>query len=145
TYRRARDLWAPNGADIGKLWQDKRDRAWNLKRLQDAKITVVDQADLRAKAKDGGVPDEGVELLIELLTAQPTPNGADAHKRLLAGDLPNAVEICTFTGRGGSLLQDLGRTFKRRTVDYQGRLLRFVGEGWPKEWRVLEVRTTARE
>lgn len=138
-------LWAPRdkNTEIEKLWNSKRDHASNLERLTRAKLRILPQPRVIEAITAAGWSEDDAELLMHLLTGKTNGLGENwIATKLFAGDPPERIEICPFTGSAGSRLIDLGRTYTTRTVDYQGLLLRFVGQGWPDEWKVLEITTT---
>ncbi|MBA3685688.1 MAG: hypothetical protein H0W72_10685 [Planctomycetes bacterium] len=145
TYHRERALWTLDDARTATLWDDKRDRVSNLRRLQQAKVRFAEHALVRTQATEAGVSEAGFDLLIELIRVIPTTALRDSAARIRAGDLPVSAEICPFTGSRGVVLLDTGTSYLEREVDYEGRLLRLVGPGWPDQWRVLSLSVTARK
>ncbi len=65
----------------------------------------------------------------------------DIIKRWIAGDVPVKCEILRFTGNKGLMLLSRGQSFKTNEITYEGQLLRFIGPGWPEEWKVLTLTT----
>ncbi len=148
TYMAARDIWVANDktTQVNTLWDARQNRAANLARLQQARITVVDVVAVRRELAESGWDDSDSDLLIRLLTGQTSRSGENTiARKLLADEVPDAIEINPFRGVRGELLIDLGRSYRPRTVDYEGKLLRFVGAGWPKEWKVLDITTSSRD
>lgn len=134
------DLWVrtSDAAKLQKLWSPKKDRAANLAALGDAGVDTVTQADFAARLAEGGLGAEGVAVLMQLLLpTQGAPQ--DAAARVAKGELPDAIEVVEFTGSKGTAIVDAGSTYKFQDTGYTGRMLRFVGEGWPREWRVLSL------
>jgi hypothetical protein len=145
TYVPGHQLWvaAPRAAEVDKWWDARKDRAANLANLQQRKIPVIDQRALAGELETAGWTADDVELLMILLQGSTARSGGNwMAQKLLAGELPEAMEVATFAGTKGEHLVDIGRGFKTRTVDYRGRLLRFVGGGWPGEWKVAEITTS---
>jgi hypothetical protein len=103
---------------------------------------IVDHEDLLAKLVATGMTQEDAEAVSLLLRGQTSTNGENAiAKRLTAGDVPERFEISTFFGARGDLLVQRGQLFRTLDVHYKGQLLRFVGQGWPDDWRVLTLGT----
>lgn len=141
-------LWGEAGksGEIEKLWNTKRDDAFNVERLTSAKVRVVEHKVVLDQLQSAGWSADDAELFLALVTGHTNRAGDNwIAKKWFAGELPDRLEVCSFTGTNGNLLIDLGRSYKPRTVDYQGVLLRFVGEGWSDEWKVLLLKTTSRE
>lgn len=57
--------------------------------------------------------------------------------RLLAGNLPESLEILPFSGVNGAILLR-GQNRSMRSA-YRGTLMRFTGTDWPTGWRVLTL------
>ncbi|HEX3135586.1 MAG TPA: hypothetical protein VHX44_18635 [Planctomycetota bacterium] len=55
------------------------------------------------------------------------------------------MQVTRFSGSRGSMLLSRGQTFKTADVEYDGKLVRFTGENWPKEWKVLTIETKLRQ
>jgi len=146
TYLPATQLWTTpeRGADIDKVWSARKDRAATLAAVQARKIPVIDQRAVATDLEAAGWNADDVGLLLDLMQANTDRNGTNwIAKKLLAGELPDAIEVTTFAGVKATRLVDLGGMYRSREVDYSGRLLHFVGEGWPKEWKVFEIKTTS--
>lgn len=148
TYVVAHDLWVASAqtAQAEAVWDGRQNRAANLARLQQAKITAVDGVGVRKELIESGWDESDADLLMRLLTSQTSRSGENTiARKLLAGEVPDAIEICPFRGVRGELLIDLGRSYRQRSVDYEGTLLRFVGAGWSNEWKVLDITTSSRD
>ena len=146
TYLAETNLWvAPQrAANVDKLWNVRKDRAANLALLAERKVAVIDQRTVATDLQAVGWSADDVDLFLELIQARTDRTGANwIASKLLAGELPDAIEIAPFTGSKGTLLTDVGRAYKHSELAYSGRLLHFVGAGWPNEWKVLEVKTTS--
>lgn len=151
TWIPSRRLWAgpfpEKHPDIETVWQARKDDAANLARLTELGIPVVTQDALRQRLSEALGGGDDVEL-VERLLIDSAHNGETPDwisRKLRAGEVPDAIELIPFTGREGAMLIDNGRSYRPRPVDYTGRLLRFVGSGWPGGWRVLDIRTSGKE
>ncbi|TVR17453.1 MAG: hypothetical protein EA401_00430 [Planctomycetota bacterium] len=60
---------------------------------------------------------------------------SDLQRRLLTNP-PQALELVSFRGSDGRMLLIHGEI---RPTAYRGQLLRFIGEGWEGEWRIVEL------
>lgn len=142
-YEPALDLWVPAEKleDIVALWKPRNELDVNVALLGAKNITVVPQRTLKAKLTEAGLITEDLELLMQLML-RPSHDGdmkPQLSERLQAGNLPDAIDIIPFRGSKGTVLINLGRENSLRKVDYRGRLIRFVGAGWPSGCRVLDV------
>lgn len=66
-------------------------------------------------------------------------------KRWMAGDLPASMQVTRFSGSRGTMLLSRGQSFKTADVEYDGRLVRFIGTGWPEEWKVVTITTKMKQ
>ncbi len=66
-------------------------------------------------------------------------------QRWMNGDLPAAILVTRFFGSRGTMLLSRGQSFKTAEVEYDGKLLRFTGTGWPEEWKVLSIDTKMKQ
>jgi hypothetical protein len=66
-------------------------------------------------------------------------------KRWIAGDLPTSMQVTRFSGNRGTMLLSRGQSFKTADVEYDGKLVRFTGTGWPEEWKVLSISTKMKQ
>ncbi|MBA3710280.1 MAG: hypothetical protein H0W83_15835 [Planctomycetes bacterium] len=116
----------------------------NNTRLAAQKIEVLPHAEVLAKLKDAGLTDDDIELLLTLMTEKTNTVAGDKplSARLLSGDIPDRIEITSFRGTKGTMLLNMGRESRLQTANFQGRLIRFSGAGWPMGWHVLDVRLT---
>ena len=55
------------------------------------------------------------------------------------------MQVSRFFGSHGLMLLSRGQSFKTAEVEYDGQLVRFKGEGWPLEWKVLNISTKLRQ
>lgn len=145
-----REYWrnAKQDAQIDQVWDESKDRAANLERLKQARAQVLSGEDLLTQFTTAGWSEDDAALLVRLLTGSATRGNENwIAKNLLAGKFPQAIELCPFSGTGGSELIDLGRSYRTRDeVSYEGLLMRFSGGGdWPREWRVITLVTSARD
>ena len=103
---------------------------------------IVDHDDLLTKLVATGMTKEDADILSLLLRGQTNASGENAlFKRLTTGDVPERFEFATFFGARGELLVQRGQLFRTLGVHYKGQMLRFVGQGWPDDWRVLTLGT----
>lgn len=123
-------------------WSPRRARADNLEQIAAHHIHFLDPADIPGQLTAAGVAPEVADLLLELLHRMHGSPQGDAA-RLIQGEIPDALELVPFSGRGGTELRDTGRSYAFPIIDYRGRLLRFLGQGWSGEWRVLEITSDA--
>lgn len=65
--------------------------------------------------------------------------------RWMDGDLPSSIEVAPFFGVRGTMLLSRGQSFKTAEVEYDGRLVRLTGTGWPEEWKVLTIETKLKQ
>jgi hypothetical protein len=93
---------------------------------------------LRALKEDPSGAGSGIMSKI-LLQAQPAAGMLDPLALFDAGKPPERIETCTFEGSQGSLLQASGSVL--HPVPFRGRLIRFVGAGWPAEWQVYDLQS----
>lgn len=148
THLEGLDIWVPAtaSAQAETLWDTRRDRPANLTRLTQARIQAIDGTTVSSQLQEAGWSESDAGLLMRMLTGRTNRSGENwIASKLLDGELPDAIEICPFRGTNGELLADLGRSYVYRKVDYEGLLLRFVGNGWPSEWKVLDITTSSRE
>jgi hypothetical protein len=66
-------------------------------------------------------------------------------QRWMNGDLPAAILVTRFFGSRGTMLLSRGQSFKTAEVEYDGKLVRFTGAGWPDEWKVLSIDTKMKQ
>lgn len=144
-----RDYWrnAKQDPQIDQVWDEAKERPANLERLKQARIQVLTGDALLAQFTTAGWSEDDAAILVRLLTGSATRGNENwIAKNLLAGKYPQTIELCPFSGTGGSELIDLGRSYRTRDeVSYEGLLLRFSGGDWPREWRVITLVTSARD
>lgn len=141
----ANRLWiAPErAADADRLWDARKDRAANLALLRERQVPAIDHDAIADGLEGAGWSEDDVAMLVLLVQGRTARDGGNwIAERLAAGERPDAVEVATFAGANGTRLIDRGRDYDMRTVDHRGRLLRFIGSGWPEGWKVLELTTT---
>lgn len=66
-------------------------------------------------------------------------------KRWMDGDVPATMQVTKFSGNRGTMLLSRGQSFKTADVEYDGKLVRFTGAGWPDEWKVLTIDTKMKQ
>ncbi len=140
TYLQEYEIWVHNAdtAKVTKTWNPKKERKANIDVLNGSEATVVTREDFEAKLLAGGLSADGVAVVMTLLLpSQGAPQGG--AQRVRAGECPDAIEVTQFTGHKGIALQDAGNKYAFPVGDYSGTTLRFIGAGWPTEWRVLNV------
>jgi hypothetical protein len=103
--------------------------------------TLVSHQDVLDQLGKAGLTRDDADIVDLLLRGRTDTAGGNAlAKRLLAGDdLPARIEVAQFSGNRGLLLMPRGNTFRTTEIRYRGQLLRFVGPGWPEEWKVLTL------
>jgi len=96
-----------------------------------------------AIAEAGAGSPAGTSEVLSLLLSRPAPRGEGVDPAMLFGEgrFPTSIEVLLFSGTDGSLLQTSGPA--KSPIAYQGRLIRFRGEGWPEGWLVLDLRSAA--
>ncbi len=140
------NLWVEPAAvtQVESLWDARRDQAANLSRVRQAGVTLVEDSAITIALTTAGWSEPDAAVLHQLLTGQTSRSGDNViAKKILGGAIPDAIELCPFHGTKGELLVDLGRAYQRVAVDYDGLLLRLVGEGWSGEWKVFSITTSA--
>ncbi len=102
--------------------------------------TLISHQDVLDQLVKAGLLREDADIVDLLLRGRTEANGDNAiAKRLLAGDLPERIDVAEFHGNRGLLLMPRGNTFHTTDIRFHGQLLRFVGPGWPEEWKVLTL------
>lgn len=131
-------VWAePKDVEaIRASWKPKTKVADFIASLAQRNIIVIDQAEIENKLTAGLSPDDAnqVGLLLRGKTKLTCDN--EIAKRLLAGDLPERIEVAGFWGNHGRLLNPDSKSI---LVPYRGQVLRFVGQGWPTAWKILTL------
>jgi hypothetical protein len=101
---------------------------------------VIPYRDWQDKLVAAGLSKDDVDTIDLLLRGKTKRSGEnEIAARLLAGDLPDAIEIAAFAGRKGLMVVSRGQAYEPKPVRYEGNLLRFVGKDWPVEWKVLTI------
>jgi len=145
TYLPAFAIWVASEkvTDVEKQWNAKKDEAYNLERLTKAKIRFAPHTEVTQALQAAGWEGKNAELLLQILAGHTNRSGENwIAKKFFAGELPERIDICPFTGTKGKLLVDAQRIYKSQDVDYTGHLVRFVGQGWTDEWKVMAITTT---
>jgi len=148
THLAQHDLWVDPAqvVQLESLWDARRDRTANLAKLNQAGVTVVADTAITSALTNAAWSEVDAAVLQQLLTGQTSRSGENViAKKILGGAIPDAIELCPFRGTKGELLIDLGRSYRQRDVDYDGLLLRMVGDGWPSEWKVFSITTSSLE
>jgi hypothetical protein len=112
-------------------------------------VTACRKAGITARAWQDAIAEAGAGApvgtndVLSLLLARPAPRSEDTDPAMFFGEgrFPTSIDILPFSGTDGSLLQPSGPA--KSPVAYQGRLIRFSGEGWPEGWLVLDLRMIA--
>ena len=134
--------WVPTA----KRWTAPDKIEWLLNQLQEepkelaaridrAGIVVVSAEQIERALAAAALTEPEIGLIQTLVTS---PLGS----KLRGGNAPT-IRWCSFNGRNGTLLFDPGQNYKTRTVDYQGILAQFQGEGWTQEWRIATLEPAA--
>ncbi len=114
-----------------------------LPEQQAAALSLLAQAGIPARgwadalaAVDRLAPEDLQGIGSRLLEAAP-PRGSliDPLDLIGRGAAPRAAEVSTFEGPGQLIL----REGSFRMVRCRGRLVRFIGEGWPDDWAVFDL------
>jgi len=148
THLAQHDLWVDPAqvAQLESLWDARRDQTANLAKLNRAGVTVVADTAITSALTNAAWSEVDAAVLQQLLTGQTSRSGENViAKKILGGAIPDAIELCPFRGTRGELLIDIGRAYRQRHVDYDGLLLRMVGDGWPSEWKVFSITTSSLE
>lgn len=135
-------LWVPADKlnDIQQDWSGDTKLPAFIARWIRRVPTLISHQDLLDQLGKAGLGKEDAEIVDLLLRGRTDPGGDNAiAKRLLAGDLPERIEVAQFWGGRGLLLMPRGTTFRTTDVKYRGQLLRFASPGWPEEWKVLTL------
>lgn len=113
--------------------------------MKKEKKAVSHPALLEALVKTG-MSKEDAAVVDLFLRGRTDPGGGNAiAKRWFAGDVPATMHITRFTGNHGLMLLSRGQSFKTAEVEYDGQLVRFIGEGWLPQWKVLTIETKLRQ
>lgn len=103
---------------------------------------TVTAKDFTAALTKLGFDAEDQEIVHILLLGRTHRDGSnEIATRLMAGNLPEVMEILPFTGSNGMVLLR-GQNRPLRSA-YRGSLMRFSGAGWPRDWRVLTLSTAS--
>lgn len=136
-------LWVPADKvdEIQRDWSADSKLPAFLARWVRRVPTIVSHQDVLDQLIKAGLSKDDADIVDLLLRGRTGANGENAiAKRLLAGDdLPARIEVAQFWGNRGLLLMPRGNTFRTLDVRYTGQLLRFIGPGWPEEWKVLTL------
>lgn len=128
----------------GEKEETKQDKTPTGKKNEVPAKTVAKRMVLRkeveAALSKAGFDKDDLEVVMMILLGRTAIDGSnDIAQRLRSGSLPLKTELVTFTGRDGAIL--LRGQNKSLRTDYEGKLLRFHGEGWPLDWKVLVITT----
>jgi hypothetical protein len=133
----ALDIWvAPKDLDRARAAVGERRGADALQALAVARIRHVPHGKVVERM---GLTPEDLTLVLDLLAGTPPQSSEPFAKRMLdLGEVPHRLVLRNFTGRKGSLLQDIGRPpYRPVQAAYTGVLMRIEGDQWPIGWRVL--------
>lgn len=112
---------------------------------------IAPTAEVEAKPEAADKPEVADKTAV---TATPAPSPAITSspdhpnaiaKRWMDGDVPTSMQVTRFFGNRGTMLLSRGQGFKTADVEYDGRLVRFTGPGWPQEWKVLSISTKMKQ
>jgi hypothetical protein len=141
-------VWVP--ADrVAELEQyrseDQKEKDFIATVLKREKVAVSHPALLQKIQELTGMNADDVQIIDLFLRGRTSTTATEGHndivKRWIAGDIPAKCEIIRFSGNKGLMLLSRGQTYKTNEVTYEGQLLRFVGQGWPEEWKILTLST----
>lgn len=133
----ALDAWiAPKDLDRARVAVGERRGADAVQAMVVARIRHVPHSKVVERM---GLTPEDLILVLDLLAGTPPQTSEPFAKRMLdLGEVPTRLVLRSFTGRKGSLLQDIGRPpYRPVQAAYTGVLMRIEGNGWPIGWRVL--------
>jgi hypothetical protein len=93
-----------------------------------------------------GMSEDDAKVIDMFLRGRTDADGKNTiASRWMDGDLPSSVEVAAFFGMRGTMLLSRGQSFKTAEVEYDGRLVRLTGAGWPEEWKVLSIETKLKQ
>lgn len=133
----ALDLWLlPKDMDRARVAVGERRGAEALQALAAARIRNVPH---RTVVERLALPPEDLAVVMDLLAGTSPQTSEPFAKRMLdLGEVPTRLVVRPFSGRKGSLLQDIGRPpYRPVQTAYTGTLMRIEGDRWPLGWRVL--------
>jgi hypothetical protein len=141
-------VWVPPER-VGALEElrrpDQKPAAFVAAVLKREKKAVGHTAFLEALVQTG-MTEEDAQVVDLFLRGRTDAEGNNSiAKRWLEGDVPATMQVTRFYGSRGSMLLSRGQTFKTADVEYDGKLVRFTGEGWPQEWKVLTIDAKMRQ
>ncbi len=111
--------------------------------LKREKKAISHQSILDDLKKTTGMDSDDAELIDLFIRGYTTSDGKnDIIERWMNGDVPKACQVIRFTGNNGLMLLSRGQSFKTNDVTYEGYMLRFDGENWPMEWKILTLKTS---
>ncbi len=124
---------------------DQKPEAFVAAVVKKEKRAISHPAVLEALVKTG-MSKEDADIVDLFLRGRTDPSGGNAiAKRWFAGEVPTNLQISRFFGSRGLMLLSRGQSFKTAEVEYDGQLVRFNGEGWPAQWKVLTITTKLRQ
>ena len=98
------------------------------KRLSAARIAALAWTGIAKELGNAGLDDRVIEVLRLVLTGDPAPGAKDLRPGLLAGTA--TWELLPLSGTGGSVLIDLGGSYRVKPAAWEGVLLREPGSPW---------------
>lgn len=126
-----------------------------LAALHTAGIPAKPAAALSPALVERGMSERDAELVAWLINGDTALTGDNwIRDQVLAGNVPQALELARFTGSDGRILQRRGQTKygSEDGITYRGRLLRFDGWKGPQggkadigAWHVLDVQVAGRD
>ncbi|GDY12415.1 hypothetical protein LBMAG53_12930 [Planctomycetota bacterium] len=102
-------------------------------------IDLLDRTTLRKRLADRQLDGESAALVEAFLLGEPGENASACDRLRSGGKGLEKIEWRRFSGTSGRLLRDLGGRYESVERPFAGVLVRFVGPGWPKEWRVMAL------
>ncbi len=118
--------------DLG-LWIEPA----NLPKVKSKALSGTPASAVLKNLANGGLDDDGLAILDQLLHGEPSPATKDILERLV-DDLPPKIRICRVHGAQGSSLIDIGGGYRIRSGPFTATLVAFEGPGWSGQWRVLD-------
>jgi hypothetical protein len=138
-------FWLPadkiNALEITRS-EGQSDKDFIASVLKQEKKAVSHPAFLEKLQQTCGMSKEDAQLIELFILGRTSLDGKNAIlERWIAGEVPQKCEVSQFSGKDGLLLLSRGQSFKTNLVHYDGQLVRFIGPGWPEEWKVLNITT----
>lgn len=124
---------------------DQKPEAFIAAVLKKEKKAISHPAVIEGLMKTGMTEDDAKVIDLFLRGRTDADGKNSIASRWMEGDLPSSVEVAPFFGMRGTMLLSRGQSFKTAEVEYDGRLVRLNGPGWPEEWKVLTIDTKLKQ